>query len=132
MGEDSALSLLQKEESGSAKSDVSKVLFPNIGKITNHWWWKTKDWSNKEIRKWISTLNNQFRRSSLPKERLQILYDSPSINLIYRIWYGNHPLTNLLCYGHCNDLNDTFTFVTVSMSYREEDVLLKLLNRSWK
>ena len=31
----SAPSLLQKKKRGSAKSNVSKVLFPDIGKITN-------------------------------------------------------------------------------------------------
>ena len=35
MGESEAPSLLQKEVRRSAKSDVSKVLFPDIGKITN-------------------------------------------------------------------------------------------------
>ena len=35
MGERSAPSPLQKEKRGSAKSDASKVLFPDIGKITN-------------------------------------------------------------------------------------------------
>ena len=35
MGESETLSLLQKEKRRSAKSDVSKVLFPDIGKITN-------------------------------------------------------------------------------------------------
>ena len=35
MGERSAPSPLQKEKRGSAKSDVPKVLFPDIGKITN-------------------------------------------------------------------------------------------------
>ena len=33
--ESGAPSLLQKEKRRSAKSDVSKVLFPDIGKITN-------------------------------------------------------------------------------------------------
>ena len=36
VGESGAPSLLQKENRRSAKFDVSKVLFPNIGKITNH------------------------------------------------------------------------------------------------
>ena len=35
MGERSAPPPFQKEKRGSAKSDVSKVLFPDIGKITN-------------------------------------------------------------------------------------------------
>ena len=35
MGERSAPSPFQKEKRGSAKSDISKVLFPDIGKITN-------------------------------------------------------------------------------------------------
>ena len=35
MEEGKAPSLPQKEKRGSAKSDVSKVLFPGIGKITN-------------------------------------------------------------------------------------------------
>ena len=35
MGERSAPSPFQKDKRGSAKSDVSKVLFPDIGKITN-------------------------------------------------------------------------------------------------
>ena len=35
MGERSAPSLLHKKKRGSAKSDISKVLFPGIGKITN-------------------------------------------------------------------------------------------------
>ena len=35
MGESRAPSLLQKEKRGSVKSDVSKVLFPGIRKITN-------------------------------------------------------------------------------------------------
>ena len=35
VGESGAPSLLQKEKRRSAKSDVSKVLFPDIGKITN-------------------------------------------------------------------------------------------------
>ena len=35
VGESGALSLLQKEKRSSAKFDVSKVLFPDIGKITN-------------------------------------------------------------------------------------------------
>ena len=35
VGEKSTTSLLQKEKSGSAKSAVSKVLFPDTGKITN-------------------------------------------------------------------------------------------------
>ena len=35
VGERGAPSLLQKEKRESAKSDVSKVLFPDIGKITN-------------------------------------------------------------------------------------------------
>ena len=35
MGERSAPSPFQKEKHWSAKSDVSKVLFPDIGKITN-------------------------------------------------------------------------------------------------
>ena len=35
VGESSAPLLRQKEKRGSAKSDVSKVLFPDIGKITN-------------------------------------------------------------------------------------------------
>ena len=62
-----APSLLQKEKRGSAKSDVPKVLFPDIGKITNleFWlaksitinstlWWERFAWVNKEQRliKW--------------------------------------------------------------------------------
>ena len=35
VGESKAPSLLQKEKRRSAKSDVLKVLFPDIGKITN-------------------------------------------------------------------------------------------------
>ena len=35
MGESSAPSLLQEKKRGSAKSDVSKVLYPDIGKIAN-------------------------------------------------------------------------------------------------
>ena len=35
VGESGAPSLLQKEKRRSAKSEVSKVLFPDIGKITN-------------------------------------------------------------------------------------------------
>ena len=35
VGESEAPSLLQKEKRRSAKSDVSKKLFPDIGKITN-------------------------------------------------------------------------------------------------
>ena len=35
MGERRAPSLLQNEKRGSAKSDVLKVLFPDLGKITN-------------------------------------------------------------------------------------------------
>ena len=35
VGENSQPSLFVKEKSRSAKSDVWKVLFPNIGKITN-------------------------------------------------------------------------------------------------
>ena len=35
VGESGAPSLLQKEKRKSAKFDVSKVLFPDIGKITN-------------------------------------------------------------------------------------------------
>ena len=35
VGECETPSLLQKEKRWSAKSDVSKVLFPDIGKITN-------------------------------------------------------------------------------------------------
>ena len=35
VGESGAPSLLQKEKRRSAKSDVSKVLFSDIGKITN-------------------------------------------------------------------------------------------------
>ena len=35
MGENSAQSLVQREKHGSAKSDVSKILFPDTGKITN-------------------------------------------------------------------------------------------------
>ena len=35
MGENGASSLLQKEKRESAKSDISKVLFPDTGKITN-------------------------------------------------------------------------------------------------
>ena len=35
VGESGAPSLLQKEKRRSAKFDVSKVLFPDIGKITN-------------------------------------------------------------------------------------------------
>ena len=35
MGERSAPPPFQKEKRGSAKSDVSKVLFPDKGKITN-------------------------------------------------------------------------------------------------
>ena len=35
VGENDPLSLLLKEKSGSAKSDVSKMLLPEIGKITN-------------------------------------------------------------------------------------------------
>ena len=38
VGESEAPSLLQKEKRRSAKSDVSKKLFPDIGKITN---WET-------------------------------------------------------------------------------------------
>ena len=37
-----APSLLQKEKRGSAKSDVPKVLFPDIGKITNLEFWLAK------------------------------------------------------------------------------------------
>ena len=35
VGESEAPSLFQKEKRRSAKSDVSKVIFPDIGKITN-------------------------------------------------------------------------------------------------
>ena len=35
VGKSEAPSLLQKEKRRSAKSDVLKVLFPDIGKITN-------------------------------------------------------------------------------------------------
>ena len=35
VGESEAPSLLQKKKRRSAKSDVLKVLFPDIGKITN-------------------------------------------------------------------------------------------------
>ena len=35
MEESSAPSLLQEKKRGSAKSDVSKVLYPDIGKIAN-------------------------------------------------------------------------------------------------
>ena len=35
VGESEAPSLLQKEMPRSVKSDASKVLFPDIGKITN-------------------------------------------------------------------------------------------------
>ena len=35
MGERSVPPPFQKEKRGSAKSDISKVLFPDIGKITN-------------------------------------------------------------------------------------------------
>ena len=35
VGESGAPSLLQKEKRRPAKSEVSKVLFPDIGKITN-------------------------------------------------------------------------------------------------
>ena len=37
LGESGALSLLQIEKRWSAKSDVSKVLFLDIGKITNRY-----------------------------------------------------------------------------------------------
>ena len=36
VGENSPPSRFLKEKRWSAKSDVSKVLFPHIGKITNH------------------------------------------------------------------------------------------------
>ena len=39
VGESEAPLLLQKEKRGSAKSDLSKVLFPDIGKITNRLPW---------------------------------------------------------------------------------------------
>ena len=35
VGESGAPSLLQRQKCGFAKSDVSKVLYPSIGKITN-------------------------------------------------------------------------------------------------
>ena len=37
MGERRAPSPLQKEKRGSAKFDISKVSFPDIGKFTNSW-----------------------------------------------------------------------------------------------
>ena len=40
VGESGAPSRLQKENRRSAKFDVSKVLFPDIGKITNLYEWK--------------------------------------------------------------------------------------------
>ena len=40
VGESGAPSLLQKEKRRSAKFDVSKVLFPDIGKVTNLYEWK--------------------------------------------------------------------------------------------
>ena len=39
MGKRRVPSLLQRENRGSEKSDVSKVLFPDIGKINNHTSW---------------------------------------------------------------------------------------------
>ena len=41
VGENSPPSRFLKEKRRSAKSDVSKVLFPDIGKITNRFWWCT-------------------------------------------------------------------------------------------
>ena len=35
MGEREAPTILQKEKSGSVKSDVLKVLFPGVGEVTN-------------------------------------------------------------------------------------------------
>ena len=37
MGEREAPTILQKEKSGSVKSDVLKVLFPGVGEVTNLW-----------------------------------------------------------------------------------------------
>ena len=41
VGESGAPSLLQKEKRRSAKFDVSEVLFPDIGKVTNLYEWKS-------------------------------------------------------------------------------------------
>ena len=65
MGENGGPSLRQKEKRRSAKSDVSKVSFPDTGKITNQEKQEEKPLIQelaKGLKKIVRTQKNQYRQ----------------------------------------------------------------------